>query len=176
MADQREKGRLIKSLKAQRLMFEVALEQVPPNRWQESGVVGLWSCQDLLAHVTTWDQRGTSWLLAVGAGQTPEIPLPGHTWADLDALNEATYQAHKTDSAEAVLAAFEASFPPLLAAAEAISAQAYLGECHYQQAGNLVRIATARLVAWRYYHYIEHAKHISLWLHNNKNQHPQQRV
>lgn len=157
-------GRLIKSLKAQRFMFEVALEQVRPEHFQQHGVLGVWSVKDIVAHMGAWDRRGTRWLEAHGRGEQPTLPEAGYSWADVDALNAATYTLHRHDRPEDVLRAFQESFPPLLAAAEALTQAQINQTITYYDGQALQSIHGGKLIVWCYQHYREHAAHIKAWL------------
>jgi hypothetical protein len=158
-------GRLIKSLKAQRLMFEVALEQITtPELYLQHGALGVWSVKDIVAHVTAWDERGTRWLEAYRRGEPFAMPEEGCTWADLDALNAATYAEHRYDRLEDVLRAFHEAFPPLLAAAEALTPAQINQPLTYHDGQKLQTVHGGKLIVWRYQHYREHAAHIKAWL------------
>lgn len=158
-------ARLIKSLKAQRTIFEVALEQIrEPELYLRHGVLGVWSVKDIVAHVTAWDRRGTRWLEAYRRGEPLVMPEVGYTWADIDALNAHIYAQHRHDRLEDVLRAFEESFPPLLAAAEALTQAQINQPLTYHDGRALQTVHGGKLIVWRYQHYREHAAHIKAWL------------
>ncbi|MFQ3536405.1 MAG: ClbS/DfsB family four-helix bundle protein [Aggregatilineales bacterium] len=158
-------ARLIKSLKAQRTMFEVALEQIEtPELYTRHGVLGVWSVKDIVAHVTVWDQRGTRWLEAYRCNEPFVMPEAGYTWADLDALNARTYAEHRHDRLEDVLRAFEEAFPPLLAAAESLTQAQINRPLTYHDGRQWQTVHGGKLIVWRYQHYREHAAHIKAWL------------
>lgn len=160
-------ARLIKSLKAQRTMFEVALEQIAaPELYLRHGVLGVWSVKDIVAHVTAWDKRGTRWIEAFGRGEPFVMPEEGYTWAEVDALNARTYAEHRHDRLEDVLRAFHEAFPPLLAAAEALTQAQINQPLTYHDGRRLQTIHGGKLIVWRYQHYREHAAHIKAWLSN----------
>jgi len=166
VADQLDKGRLLKSLQAQHLFLEVALEQLAPPAMLIPVSPSLWTVKDIIAHVNVWDRRGTGWLADAAAGKTPAIPLPGKTWNDLDALNAATYEEHKDRSLTEVLAEFEALFPPLVRLVESISEERLAQTITYHTGEREETIPVARLVRWRYRHYLTHGEQIRTWLKN----------
>jgi len=166
-----DKARLIKSLQAQRFMFEVSYESLTAAEMERPGVMGAYTVKALIAHVTAWDVRGTAWIAAAGRGEVLQIPLPGHTWADLDAINAADHAAHEGQPLGAVLAAFAAAFPPLLAAVESLSQAQILTPITYFNGVAEETMRVGQLVAWRYHHYREHAAHIRDWIRETREAH-----
>lgn len=166
-----DKARLIKSLQAQRFMFEVSYESLTAAEIERPGVMGEYTVKALIAHVTAWDVRGTAWIAAAGRGEPPHIPLPGHTWADLDSINATDYAANQYKPLGAVLTAFTDAFPPLLAAVEALSQAHITTPITYFNGVTNETIMVGRLVAWRYHHYREHAEHIRAWIREARGEH-----
>ncbi|MBE2195472.1 MAG: ClbS/DfsB family four-helix bundle protein [Anaerolinea sp.] len=164
MADQFDKDRLLKSLQAQRLMLEVTLEQLLPEDMLLVVEPGIMTVKDIVSHVNLWDQRGTVWLQEAARGETPTIPLPGKTWHDLDALNQEAYEAHKDDPLAEVLETFAALFPPLLEVVKTIPPEGFKRRFRYFNGDQDESISVARLVQWRYHHYLSHGQHIRNWM------------
>jgi len=54
-----------------------------------------WTIKDILFHLVVWENRMIRWLGMLQKGEVPEIRNPDFTWADLDQLNQITYDAHK---------------------------------------------------------------------------------
>ena len=68
------------------------LARIPPAERERPGVEGGdWSIKDLMAHVTAWEKLMVQWLLEAARGETPQRPVPGLTWDDLDLLNQRIY-------------------------------------------------------------------------------------
>lgn len=57
---------------------------------------------DVLAHVHAWHSLFEGWLEAHSLGDAVPYPAEGYTWNELDALNQALYEAHAGRSYEAV--------------------------------------------------------------------------
>ncbi|GAB4554174.1 MAG: hypothetical protein OHK0023_24080 [Anaerolineae bacterium] len=160
---ERDKGRLIKSLHAQRFMLEVALEPIAPEEWLIPGVAGDWTLKDMIAHIAAWDVRGTQWILAAGRDEMPHMPLPDRSWADLDAINAETYLAWRDTPLAEVQQAFIASFPPLDAACQALSEAQVAQQITFYNGREIETMPVGRLIAWRYRHYRAHAAQIKAW-------------
>lgn len=57
---------------------------------------------DVLAHLHAWHLVFDGWVAQDRAGSVPPFPAEGYTWNDLDALNDAFYQAHRERPYDAV--------------------------------------------------------------------------
>lgn len=166
-----DKARLVKSLQAQRFMFELTYESLTSAEMEIRGVQGEYSVKDIIAHVAAWEVRGTTWIQAVLRGEHPEMPAPGHTWADLDALNAADFAANRDKPLGVVLNDFAAAFPPLMAAVQGLSQALILMPLAYRGTEGAETILVGRLVAWRYQHYREHAEYIRTWIREAREEH-----
>lgn len=153
------KGRLIKYLKAQRVLFEVVLEPISPADMLRPGVMGDLSVKDLIAHVTVWDVRGTGWIVSAAEGRQPDFP----DWTKLDELNHQTYLEHRDRPLEAVMNDFAAAWPPLLAATEALPEAALGRSIRLFNGHEWQDMPVGRLVRWRYRHYNTHGGQIREW-------------
>ncbi len=65
-----------------------------------------WTIKDILFHLVVWENRMIRWLGMLQKGEVPEIRNPDFTWADLDRLNQITYDAHKDLAFEEALHSF----------------------------------------------------------------------
>ena len=125
------------------------------------GVVGTWSVKDILAHITTWEQRFLGALAIVERGETPAWPEAGYTWDDLDDLNARDYQANQARPLAAVWVAFERSYAELVARIVALPEAALItpGTYAWTEAHPLWRYLDANAGE----HYREHAEQIRQW-------------
>ena len=57
---------------------------------------------DALAHLHAWHVVFDGWVAQERAGSAPSYPAEGYSWDDIDALNDAFYQAHRERPYEAV--------------------------------------------------------------------------
>ncbi len=53
---------------------------------------------DILTHLHAWHVIFEGWISQARTGATPAYPAEGYTWRDLDALNEALYEAYHARS------------------------------------------------------------------------------
>lgn len=106
---------LITLLQDNRSRFEQALSHVNPAYLTEPPPFDRRSVKDLLVHLTTWEQRLIRWLQEAARGETPAIPEPGLTWADMDRLNEETLRQNCHRPFTEILSLWQRSFQKLLA-------------------------------------------------------------
>jgi hypothetical protein len=121
-----------------------------------------WSVKDVIAHLATWERRGTGWIVSASKGTLPDIPLPGVLWKDVDRINQDTFQTNRYRPTREILAEFAAGFPPLLNAVQSLTdEQLMLGfEVYWQRKPFFVW----HLVEWRYKHYRTHDRQIREWV------------
>ncbi|WP_062378739.1 ClbS/DfsB family four-helix bundle protein [Demequina pelophila] len=50
---------------------------------------------DVLSHLHAWHVLFHGWMLQHRAGNVPEYPAPGHSWDELEMLNDQLYEAHR---------------------------------------------------------------------------------
>ena len=76
------KSELLNWLRQQHQQWEALLEEIGPQRMDQSGVNGPWSMKDMVAHLTGWNRRLVAYMRAAQAGQSeppPPWPCPGPT-------------------------------------------------------------------------------------------------
>lgn len=62
---------------------------------------------DVLAHLHAWHVVFDGWVAQERSGSVPAFPAEGYTWADLRALNDVFYQAHKDRPYDAIRSMLE---------------------------------------------------------------------
>lgn len=112
---------LITLLQDDRSRFEQALSNVNPAYLTEATSFDQRSVKDILVHLTTWEQRLIRWLQEAARGETPAIPEPGLTWADMDRLNEETLRQNSHRPLAEILCLWQCSFQELLAQIDVLS-------------------------------------------------------
>lgn len=114
------------------------LGAIPRTRYRERGVWGDgWTVNDLLAHLTAWEQMFLRWYREGRRGGRPALPAPGYTWGETPALNRAIWRAHHRDSTPAVLRRFGASYREILALARRLPSAALLSPGRFAWTGKL---------------------------------------
>jgi hypothetical protein len=95
---------------------------IPATRLRETGVWGDgWTVQDLLAHLTAWEQLCLGWYRAGLEGGNPTLPAPGYKWGQTPALNRALWSRDRRKSLARVRTDFDASHAEILALARRLS-------------------------------------------------------
>jgi hypothetical protein len=156
-----DKLRLLDLIRMEHAFLMRALAGLMVDEMGVPGVVGEWSVKDILAHITTWEQRFLKALAVVERGEAPEWPEAGYTWDDLDALNARDYSANQDRPLAEVWADFERSFAELLDKTASMPDAALLAPGYYDWTGEHA--------LWRYLdanagdHYREHAEQIRQW-------------
>lgn len=156
-----DKLRLLDLIRMEHAFLRRALAGLSPDELAAPGVVGEWSVKDILAHITTWEQRFLAALTVVERGRVPEWPEAGYTWDDLDALNARDYQANRERPLGEVWADFERSYTAVLDRVLGLPDEVLLTPGYYPW--------TEDWPLWRYLdsnageHYREHAEQIRQW-------------
>lgn len=94
------------------------VETVPTADREQAGACEEWSVKDVLAHLDAWHEMLLGWERAGAAGEVPEIPGGGYTWADLPALNQAIFERTRGDSWDDVVDRLQRSHEAVLARIE----------------------------------------------------------
>ena len=123
------------------------------------GACGAWRAQDILTHLTDWEQRVLGWYQAGLRGETPKTPDENFNWRQLPALNQTIYEKYYDLSLSETRQIFEESYQTMLAAVRAMPEEDlfspnrfawtgnsllrdYVNSCtaaHYRWAGELIR-------------------------------------
>lgn len=82
---------------------------LPEETIREPGACGIWSIQDILAHLHAWHKMYLTWYTEGMAGRKAPMPAPGFTWKETPQLNEKIYCEYKNHSLAAVLSALKSS-------------------------------------------------------------------
>ena len=102
--------------------------EVPAGRMDEPGPMGDWSFRDLVSHLLAWRNRTIGRLDAARSG----APRPANPWpatvSNDDPVNAWLRDQDAGRSAEALLAAYAASFARLIDAVSALPTESFLAE------------------------------------------------
>ena len=156
------KSEILELIQKERKHLETTLAQVTENQMLQPGAQDGWTVKDILAHITTWEQRMVRWLEETLQGDVPQMLPPGMTWDDLDQWNEQTYLENRERPLAEVLAKFHQSYQQALKAAEAASEEDLMDPQRFAwREGRPLWIMVA---ANTYWHYEEHNQAIRTWL------------
>lgn len=126
------KQELLDSIEREHRTLVELLDSIPKKRYREPGVWGDgWTIQDLLAHLTEWEQMFLRWYREGLEGGTPALPARGYKWNQTPELNQAIWRKHRRKSLARVLADFESSYEEILALARKLPPGALLESGHF---------------------------------------------
>jgi len=120
MKKQIKKTELLEHIQTEHENLEQTLATISNNEMTQMGVVEEWSVKDVLAHLTDWEQRLLEWYQLGLRGETPELPAPGMTWANLAELNEQIFQKYRRHSLTAIIEEYQQSFQRVWKVVQAI--------------------------------------------------------
>ena len=126
------KRELLESIENEHRTLIELLATIPEQRYREGGVWGDgWTIDDLLAHLTEWEQMFLTWHRDGCAGRSPVMPAPGYKWGETPALNRAIQARHHSKSTAEIRRAFEQSYTEILALTTSLSEEALLAPGHF---------------------------------------------
>ncbi len=99
--------------KEHRTLLEL-IEDLDDRDFLESGVCGVWSLKDMLAHLNEWHKLALSWYQAGLKGKTPQMPTPSYKWSQIRDLNKAFYLKNKDKSLASVRSRFTRSHQEMI--------------------------------------------------------------
>jgi hypothetical protein len=99
-----DKLKLLQQLETGYAFAERTLALVPTEAIGVAGVCGHWSVKDVVAHLTSWEQRTLRWLAEAEQGIVLKVPEAGFGWDQFDALNDMYYQRSKDRALDDILA------------------------------------------------------------------------
>lgn len=117
---------LVNTIRQARAELEGVLARIPPEQWEQPLLPNGWSVNDVLSHITAWEERLLAWWDTALAGAVPEEPARGWTEETITAANEAIYRAHQGKPTAEVLAAFRRSYERILDMVETAPTEALL--------------------------------------------------
>jgi len=157
-----DKTQLLRDIRDERERLERVLDRFATSAMVEPGVVGQWSAKDVLVHIAFWEAAFRGWIVTAARGETPEMPVSGGTWEDVDLLNDRVYQKGRDRPLADVRDEFAASYLPTLALVEATD-ESVLLDPKRNPLG-------PREPLWQYAaantsdHYREHRESLEAWL------------
>ena len=84
-----ERDAILQRNAAEIVTFLAYIDALPPEAFDAefSGDSHYRTVADLLGHLHAWHLAREGWSVVAAQGGVPEVPAPGYTWRDLDALN-----------------------------------------------------------------------------------------
>lgn len=157
-----DKQALIEQIQVAYSAAETLLARVPPGDVNTAGVCGDWSVKDVVAHLTTWEERTLRWLREAEQGIPLKVPEPGFGWHEFDALNAVGYERNQHRDYADVQRDFHQTQRRMLTAVETLTDAELRGEGRF--AGMFTDSPGAAIAANTYEHYDYHMTQIRDWL------------
>jgi hypothetical protein len=160
--DRYDKTKLLARIHAEYDFAMHTLALVPSERVNEMGVCGHWSVKDLVAHLTSWEERTLRWLAAAAQGNPLRVPEEGYGWKEFDRLNEASHERTQALDYAALYANFKRVQTRMLATVEAMTDEELAGGGRYT--GMFSDSPMDAIAANTCEHYELHLQQIRAWL------------
>ena len=136
MAKYESRDALLTAIDREHEAFVERVDAIPAAEQREEGAWGDgWRVQDLLAHLTEWEQMFLTWYRAGVEGEVPALPAPGFKWNETPRLNRAIYDKHRRKSAKRVRTEFDASFAEIREVATSLTEEELFTPGHYAWTG-----------------------------------------
>lgn len=151
---------LLDAIRAEGRHFAAVISSIEAEKLTEAGVFDAWSVKDIVAHITTWEQRLCGWIETWRRGEKVERPEPGLNWGDIDRINQRDYAARRDASLDDVLAESSAARAGVLALVQGIAEHDLtekVADWDNVELSWIVRANTDE-------HYAEHRAQIEGWL------------
>jgi hypothetical protein len=166
MEEQMSREQALESIRRGWEALDATLAQVPEAWMVQPGVEDEWSVKDILAHITTWEERMLRWIQAARQGEAPELPAPGMGWDDVDRLNAQTYAANRERPLDEVLVAYRALHRQALAAVESLGEAELLDPQRFPWLNGMPMWHLVAANTW--WHYREHGQAIQDWIRDGQ--------
>jgi hypothetical protein len=164
MEDRMTKRKLLDLIKSERKKLEDCLAQIPAEDKIIPGVENGWSVKDIMAHISAWEGNMCRWVEQITAGVTPDRPLPGEPWPDLDLLNQQIYDQNKRKPLATVEAEFISSYQDTLRLVSSLPEEDLINpQRHDWTRNDPLYFLVGGNTFW---HYEEHLVSINNWISN----------
>lgn len=159
MSDEQTKQSIMSQLLSAREKLETALTGVPEKQMQEPILHDGWSVQDMLGHITFWEERAVDNFASLRAGLTPD-PI-----TDMDAINARTLSEFRHFSLEEVRQREQVAYQHVLDMLESASEAELFDPQHFAWTNGNPFVAWIAGDTWD--HYDEHLPELQTWLDAN---------
>lgn len=133
-----------------------------PEQQVSAEIVPGWTAKDMLAHVTTWEQRVIGWIEAAEKGEPVDRPSTGYPDSVVNPINAADHALTKDLPLTEVMAAFERSFFEYQRMLSNLSDEALFTPGYFEFTGK--HALWGFVAADGYEHYLEHSEDLRRWL------------
>jgi uncharacterized protein (TIGR00369 family) len=156
MSERLSRKDILRRLKAEYWRLKMTLAGLTPAQMLEPNVVGMWSIQDVMAHLVFWNRYVVAEL---------EAALQGHQYefdhSDQDAINAKAVALYADRSLEETLADFDSAYQAVVQVVESLPERAFEPDNPLEQA--LEDTISGALGNNTYDHYPIHEAQIRAW-------------
>lgn len=160
------KEEMLAQLHADRRQLEEILNSLSFEDMEIQGVQGNRSVKDIIAHITAWESYGIGWIQSLAQGQKPEMPVPETSMnilkQNMAEINAEIHKKNESRPLQDVLEESRHSFDALVREIERLPEERLDETFNYEWSENPV--SGRHVIAWRYWHYQSHLKHIQEWI------------
>jgi hypothetical protein len=146
-----DRSQLLKRLDTAWQALAASYANLSASEMREPGAVGAWSIQDIIGHVTTWEEEALTHLPRILAGGKP--PRYSVTYGGIDAFNAQTTAQKRSLSLTEVIRQRDDTHRRLIAFIQSAPAELLVTETRFRR----------RLRLDTYSHYTKHTEAIRKW-------------
>jgi hypothetical protein len=128
------KDELLDSIKQARQSLEYSIKGLSDNEMIKTTGPGEWSVQDIMAHITAWEQKLLNWYEAGLRGEKQTMPEWGKPGV-VDDINRGIYRANKDRWLKEVKKEFKASFKLTYKTIKSIPEEMFFTPGHFDWTG-----------------------------------------
>lgn len=152
---------MLEAIRAGYGAFEALLSRLSPGQMVQTGVEGVWSVKDILAHIVAWQQEMVGWLEQISRGELPEW-LMSTTDFDVHQWNHQAYLKNRGMSLDEAQDAFGRAFDQALGTVAVTPEEILLESGRFPRLGDEPLWHVVAANTW--WHYEEHGESIRAWL------------
>ncbi len=160
------KSEMVAILQSVREELEGAWNALTPEQMETEIIQGEWTAKDIVAHITTWEHHGIGWIQSLAKGEKPLMPVPDipmdEVRENLKVLNAEYTKKNQAVPLNLVLEESRQAYEALLKEIEKLTEEDLEKTFEYNWADESV--SGRKVIAWRYWHYQSHLKHIQEWI------------
>lgn len=157
---------MISQLHTDRRQLEELLSTLTPEEMEIEAAQGDRSVKDIIAHITAWERYGIVWIQSLAKGQKPEMPVPETSMdavrQNMAIMNAEIHKKNENRPLQDILEESRYSYKMLVKEIEALPTERLDETFNYEWSEEPV--LGRHLIAWRYWHYRAHLKHIQEWI------------
>lgn len=155
------KQELLDLTRSERSALDDIVQKLTPDELCAPVLDGDRSIKDVLAHVAKWEELMANALETGLRGETPAWPEPGATLADVDKINQRTFDENRDRPLDDIVQESRVAYERALALVESVPEEAIFTPSHFSWLGSMPLSVVVRANMDEHYH--EHVTQIEAW-------------